>query len=83
MRSQVITYEATEDEIQKLDEIASNLDLDRAAVLRRAIDQLVADFEGLDSDIDQARRQIDAGHYTLHEDVVKQFHSKYSKTHAA
>jgi hypothetical protein len=35
--------------------------------------QVDADFEGLTNDIDEARRQIDTGHYTLHEDVVREF----------
>jgi len=82
MSSQVITYEASEDEVQILDQVAHDLNVDRATVLRQAIAQLHTNSEELNTDIDEARRQIDAGHYTLHEDVVREFRSRNSKTRA-
>ncbi len=53
------------------------------ASVANGLQQVDTDSEGLTADIDEARRQIDAGHYTLHEDVVREFHSGNSKSRAA
>ncbi len=75
----IISFEASEELIASVDEIASNREVDRAEILREALAQYVADYAELNADIDQARRQIDAGHYTLHEDVVREFEAKTSQ----
>lgn len=73
----IISFEASEELIASVDEIASNREVDRAEILREALAQYVADYAELNADIDQARRQIDAGHYTLHEDVVRELKRKH------
>jgi predicted transcriptional regulator len=83
MSSMVITFEAPEESIATVDEIAANLGVDRAAVVREAVAQFVGNYQELNADIDEARRQIDAGQFTLHEDVVQEFQHKAEKSRAA
>jgi predicted transcriptional regulator len=79
----MITFEESAENVRILDEIASNMDVDRASVLREAVAFLIANYKDLNADIDQARRQIDAGRFTLHEDVVREFRNGVVKSRAA
>ncbi len=77
MTTEPITFEVSSDDIEMVDAIAADLNSGRATVLREALAQYLASYQELNADIDQARRQIDTGHYTLHEDVVRELKRRH------
>ena len=76
MSSQVITFEAPEALIATIDEIAANRDVDRAAILRDALDGYLTEYRELKADLEEADRQIAAGETVPHEEMVAWFRSK-------
>ena len=70
MSDKSITFEAPEESIAVLDEIAANLGVDQASVLRDALALYLADYEALRSELAEGIRQADAGETVSHEEVL-------------
>jgi predicted transcriptional regulator len=72
-----ISFEAPEEFVTTVDEIASNREVDRAEILREALATYVADYEDLKASIEEGERQIEAGETVSHEEVVAWFHAQH------
>ncbi|HZL25986.1 MAG TPA: ribbon-helix-helix protein, CopG family [Acidobacteriaceae bacterium] len=79
MSSTVVTFEAPAEFIATVDEIASSRSVDRAAILRDALAEYLADYQDLQADLEESERQIAAGETVPHEEVVAWFNAQYSK----
>jgi len=83
MSAKPITFEASEESIATLDEIAANLSVDRETVLREAVAMYLADYEQLKADLEESSAQIDAGDFLTHDEVVAHFEERVRRTKAA
>ena len=83
MSMQSVTFEASEESIATLDEIASNRGVDRDEILREAVDIYLAEYEQLKADLEEADRQIEAGDFLTHEQVVAKFEDRVRAAKAA
>lgn len=83
MSAKPISFEASDESIATLDEIAANLGVDRATVLREALAMYLEDYEQLKSDLEEAANEIDAGDFLPHEEVVARFEERVRRTKAA
>ena len=83
MSAKPITFEAPEESIATVDEIAANLGVDRDTVLRQALATVLADYEALKADLEQSDRQIEAGDFLSHAEVVARFEERVRRTQAA
>jgi predicted transcriptional regulator len=77
MSLKTLTFEASEESIATLDEIAANMETDRATVLRDALEMYLADYELEKTAAAEADRQFEAGETIAHEDVVKWFSAQH------
>ena len=66
--------------IATVDEIASNRSVDRAVILRDALVEYLADYEDLQTDLDEGYRQLDAGETVSHEEVVAWLRAQHNET---
>jgi predicted transcriptional regulator len=73
MSMKTVTFEASEESIAKIDEIAANLEADRETVLREALTMYLADYEHLKSELAEGIRQADAGETISHEEMLERF----------
>jgi predicted transcriptional regulator len=73
MSMKTITFEAPEESIAILDEIAVDLEVDRSTVLREAIAMYLEDYEELKAQATEADRQFEAGETISHEEVVAKY----------
>ena len=83
MSVKAVTFEASDESITTIDEIAANLGVDRATVLREAVATYLADYEQLKADLEESTAQIDAGDFLTHEEVVDRFEERVRRTKAA
>jgi predicted transcriptional regulator len=83
MNAKAVTFEAPEESIATLDEIASNRGVDRETVLREALATYLSDYERLKADLEESLAQIDAGDFLTHEEVVARFEERVRRTKAA
>jgi predicted transcriptional regulator len=83
MSAKAVTFEAPEESIATIDEIATNLGLDRETVLLEALATYLADYEQLKADLEESTAQIDAGDFLTHEEVVARFEERVRRTKAA
>jgi len=83
MSAKAVTFEVPEESIATLDTIASNLGVDREAVLREAVAMYLEDYEQLKSDLEESLAQIDAGDYLTHEEVLARHKERIRATRAA
>jgi len=70
MSMKPITFEAHEESIATIDEIASNMETDRGTVLREALAMYLADYQQELADAAEADRELEAGETVAHEDVL-------------
>jgi predicted transcriptional regulator len=61
MSQPTVTFELPEESLKTLDEIASNMETDRATVLREAIGLYLADYAALKAESEEAHRAYEAG----------------------
>jgi predicted transcriptional regulator len=73
-----VSFELPEEMIAALDEVASNREVDRAEILLEALEMFVANYEELKADLEESARQIEAGQFVAHEDVVAWFNAQHS-----
>ncbi len=83
MSTKALTFEVPEESIATVDAIASNRGLDRETILREALAMYLADHQELKADMEDAERQIDAGDFLTHEEVVARFEERVRRTKAA
>ena len=83
MSDKALTFEAPEEAIATVDEIASNRGVDRETVLREALATYLSDYERLKADLEESLAQIDAGDFLTHEEVVARFEERVRRTKAA
>lgn len=83
MSAKAVTFEAPEESIVILDEIAANLGVDRKTVLREALAAYLADYEQLKADLEESSAQIDSRDFLTHEEVVARFEERVRRTKAA
>jgi predicted transcriptional regulator len=83
MSMKTLTFEAPEEAIAALDEIAVNLGVSREAVLGLAVDRYLAQHEDLKAEVEEAERQIDAGNFFTQEQIEARFASMQSHPKAA
>lgn len=75
MSALTITFDAPQESIAILDEIADNLGADRETVLREAVATYLADYELLKAEVAEVDRQFEAGETLSHEEVVAKFNT--------
>ena len=68
-----VQLELTEEELKTIDEIAANLETDRAGALRDMVEFYLADYEQEGSELAEALRQVDAGETISHEEMLERF----------
>jgi predicted transcriptional regulator len=78
MSMKTLTFEASEESVATLDEIAVWRAVDHAEVLRDALDLYLADQAALKADLEEADRQIEAGETVSHEEVVAWFNAQHA-----
>jgi predicted transcriptional regulator len=83
MSMQTVTVEVTEESVATIDEIAANMRLDRASVLREAISSYLADYAQLVEDIEQAGKDIQAGDFTTQNEMEARFEARTNRAKAA
>ena len=83
MSAKPVTFEAPEEFIATIDEIAANLGVDRETVVREAVATYLADYEQLKADLEESTAEIDAGDFLTHEEVVARFEDRVRRTKAA
>ena len=83
MNAKPVTFEAPEESIVTIDEIAANLGVDRETVVREAVATYLADYEQLKADLEESTAEIDAGNFLTHEEVVARFEDRVRRTKAA
>ena len=83
MSAKPVTFEAPEESIATIDEIAANLGVDRETVVREAVATYLADYEQLKADLEESTAEIDAGDFLTHEEVVARFEDRVRRTKAA
>jgi predicted transcriptional regulator len=83
MSAKAVTFEAPEESIATIDEIAANLGVDRETVLREALATYLADYEELKADLEESLAQIDAGDFLTHAEVLARFEERVRRTKAA
>ena len=78
-----VTFEADEQSLTTIDEIAANMGVDRSTVLREAIAMYLADYEDLKAQLEDSLAQIDAGNFLTHEEVMARHHARAQSNQAA
>jgi predicted transcriptional regulator len=78
MSLKTITFEASEESIAALDEIAAVRSVQHDELLRNALDLYLADYALLKADLQEADRQIDAGETVSHDEVVAWFNEQHT-----
>ena len=73
MSAKTVTFEASEESIATLDEIAANREVDRAEILREAVALYLADYADLCAELAEGIRQADAGETISHEEVLAKY----------
>lgn len=76
MSANSVTVEVTESELAVLDEIAAGREIGRTELIHEAVAAYLADYAQLQADLDEADRQIEAGEFIAHEEVVARFEAK-------
>jgi predicted transcriptional regulator len=79
MSLKTVTFEASEESLATLDEIAASRSIDHAEVLRDALDFYLADYVSLKADLEEADRQIESGETVSHEEVVAWFNAQHAR----
>jgi predicted transcriptional regulator len=79
MSSTTVTFEAPEELIATVDEIASKRSIDRAVILRDALAEYIAEYEDLQADLAEGIRQLDAGETVSHEEMVSWLRNRSSE----
>ena len=77
MSLKILTFEASEESIATLDEIAENLGENREFVLREAVASYLSDYQQDCIELAEADRQIDAGETVPHDEVVAWFNAQH------
>jgi predicted transcriptional regulator len=83
MSAKTVTFEASEESIATIDEIAANRGVDQASVLREALAMYLADYEELKLQLEESIAQIDAGDFLTHEEVLARHKEKTRANRAA
>ncbi len=83
MSMKPVTFEASEETIAMLDEIAGNVGESREYVLREAVASYLAGYEQLQAEVDEAEQQIDAGKFFTQDEMEARFEAKLHRTEAA
>jgi predicted transcriptional regulator len=78
-----VTFEAPEAALATIDEIAANMETDRATVLRDALAFYLADYEQEKAEVEEARRQIDAGNYKTQDQMEALLEARFQQPEAA
>lgn len=78
-----LTIDCSEEQIQIFDEIAANLDTDRASVIADALTQYIADYKAELLETDEALAELEAGKTLSNEQVIQQFAERARKAQAA
>jgi predicted transcriptional regulator len=73
-----LTFEAPEEAIAVVDEIAAGQSASQAEVLRQALDLYLADYASLKADLAEADRQIESGETVSHEEVIAWFKAQHA-----
>jgi len=83
MSMKPVTFELSEEALATLDEIAENLGENRDCVLREAVAFYLADYARLQTEVDEAERQIDAGEFFTQEQMEARFEAGIRRSEAA
>jgi predicted transcriptional regulator len=78
MSMKTLTFEAPEEAIAVVDEIAAGQSASQADVLRQALDLYLADYASLKADLAEADRQIESGETISHEEVIAWFEDQHA-----
>jgi len=78
MSMKTLSFEASEESVATLEEIAAWRAVDHAEVLRDALDLYLADQAALKADLEEADREIEAGETVPHEEVVAWFNAQHA-----
>ena len=79
MSQPTVTLELSAEAIATLDEIASNMETDRAAVLREAIELYLADYRSELEETHQGDLEFEVGETIAHEDVFAWLESQHPR----
>ncbi|MBB5064828.1 CopG family ribbon-helix-helix protein [Granulicella mallensis] len=83
MSLQTVTFKVSEESIAAIDEIAASRQVDRTEILRDALSMYLADHEDLLADLEEADRQIEAGDFVTHEEIVARYEARLRGAKAA
>jgi len=75
MSMKTITFEAPEESIVTIDEIAAYIEADRETVLREALSMYLADYQQELADAAEADRELEAGETIAHEDILAKYNA--------
>ena len=73
MSAKAVTFEASDESIATLDEIAANLGVDRETVLREAVATYIADYQDLQAELAEGIQQAEAGETVSHEEILAKY----------
>jgi predicted transcriptional regulator len=79
MSLKTVTFEASEESIATLDEIATLRSMDHASIVRDALGLYLADYVSLKADLEEADRQIESGETVSHDHVVAWFNAQHTR----
>jgi predicted transcriptional regulator len=73
MSQPTVSLELSEDALKTLDEIASNMETDRATVLREAVDLYLSGYNALKAESEEAHRAFEAGETISQDEMEARF----------
>jgi predicted transcriptional regulator len=83
MSMKTVTFEVSEESLATLDEIAANMEIDRATVLRDALAFYLADYETEKAEVEEAERQVEAGNFKTQDEIEALFEARFQRPKAA
>ncbi len=79
MSMTTVTLEVPEAALATIDEIAANMETDRVTILRDALAFYFADYEQEKAEVEEARRQIDAGNFKTQDEMEALFKARFKR----
>jgi predicted transcriptional regulator len=78
-----IIFDVPEESLAALDEIAANMEADRATVLREAVGVYLSTYAQEKSIVEQAEQDIASGNFLAQQEVEARFKARFQRNDAA
>lgn len=83
MSQQTVTLTLSEAELQTIDEIAANMEVDRAAVLRDMLEAYLASYAQEKAEAEEAEQDVREGRCFTQDEMEARFEARIRRSEAA